>query len=157
MFGRLLQRDAQNSYLAGEVIDEGPMDPLWGHSITNRIAVGPQAGRKVLTLQSLPGGDPEQAHAAGNVGGFSLHAGVAAQPFEFLARVGASRKTNSLTNVRLGHTPAVRLRIRKMAASWTKADIQIRAKLTRPVRSNLRYLSSYFVTNPRDVCNVPAV
>jgi hypothetical protein len=30
----LLQRDAQNSYLAGERIDEAPMDPLWGHSIT---------------------------------------------------------------------------------------------------------------------------
>ena len=73
----LLQRDAQNSYLAGEVIDEEPMDPLWGHSITWRIAVGPQAGRKVLTLQTLPVGDPEQAHAPGNVGGFSLHAGVA--------------------------------------------------------------------------------
>ncbi len=73
----LLQRDAQTSYLAGEVIDEAPMDPLWGHSITWRIAVGPQAGRKVLTLQTLPAGDPAQAHAPGNVGGFSLHAGVA--------------------------------------------------------------------------------
>ncbi len=41
------------------------------------IAVGPQAGRKVLTLQTLPAGDPGQAHAPGNVGGFSLHAGVA--------------------------------------------------------------------------------
>jgi len=73
----LLQRDAQHSYLAGELIDEGPMDPLWGHSITWRIAVGPQAGRKVLTLQTLPAGDPGQAHVPGNVGGFSLHAGVA--------------------------------------------------------------------------------
>ncbi len=73
----LLQRDAQHSYLAGERIDEGPMDPLWGHSITWRIAVGPQAGRKVMTLQTLPAGDQGQTHAAGNVGGFSLHAGVA--------------------------------------------------------------------------------
>ncbi len=60
----LLQRDAQNSYLAGELIDEGPMDPLWGHSITWRIAVGPQAGRKVLTLQTLPADDPAQAGGA---------------------------------------------------------------------------------------------
>ena len=73
----LLQRDAQTSYLASEVIDEGPMDPLWGHSITWRIAVGPQAGRKVLTLQTLAAGDPAQAGGVGNVGGFSLHAGVA--------------------------------------------------------------------------------
>jgi hypothetical protein len=42
----LLQRDAQTSYLAGELIDEEPMDPLCAHSITWRIAVGPQADRK---------------------------------------------------------------------------------------------------------------
>jgi hypothetical protein len=53
------------------------MDPLWGHSITRRIAVGPQAGRKALTLQTLAAGDPGQATAPGNVGGFTLHVGVA--------------------------------------------------------------------------------
>jgi hypothetical protein len=37
------------------------MDPLRGHSITYRIAVGPQAGHKVLTLQTLPADDPAQA------------------------------------------------------------------------------------------------
>jgi hypothetical protein len=31
------------------------MDQLRGHSITYRIAVGPQQGRKVFTLQTLPG------------------------------------------------------------------------------------------------------
>jgi hypothetical protein len=30
------------------------MDQLLGHSITYRIAVGPQQGRKVFTLQTLP-------------------------------------------------------------------------------------------------------
>jgi hypothetical protein len=69
----LLQRDARNSYLAGEVIDEGTMDPLWVHCIAYRIAAGPQAGRKVQTLSA---GDPAQAGGAGNVGGFSLHAGA---------------------------------------------------------------------------------
>ncbi len=33
------------------------MHPLLGHSITYRIAMGPQAGRKVFTLQTLPGSD----------------------------------------------------------------------------------------------------
>ena len=33
------------------------MDQLLGHSITYRIAVGPQAGRKVFTLQTLPACD----------------------------------------------------------------------------------------------------
>ena len=50
----LLERDAGNSSLAGEALEAEPLDPLLGHSITYRIAVGPQAGRKVFTLQSLP-------------------------------------------------------------------------------------------------------
>jgi len=39
--------------------------------------VGARAGRKVLTLQTLLAGDPGQTYAPGNVGGSSLHAGVA--------------------------------------------------------------------------------
>ena len=52
---------------------------LVGHSITYRIAVGPHRGRKVFTLQTLPGSDWENgsADAPGNIAGFSLHAGVA--------------------------------------------------------------------------------
>lgn len=34
------------------------MNELLGHSITYRIAVGPQAGRKVFTLYTLPACDP---------------------------------------------------------------------------------------------------
>ena len=44
----LLERDAENSYLALDHSDEDPVDQLRGHSITNRIAVGPQQGRKVF-------------------------------------------------------------------------------------------------------------
>ncbi len=60
------------------------MDQLLGHSITYRIAVGPQAGRKVFTLQTLPACDPEEQHSdtAGKIAGFSLHAGVAARSDE---------------------------------------------------------------------------
>lgn len=56
------------------------MDQLRGHSITYRIAVGPQQGRKVFTLQTLPDErDADEAPAVGKVAGFSLHAGVAAK------------------------------------------------------------------------------
>ena len=50
-------------------------------AITYRIAVGPQAGRKVFTLQTLPACDPEElfGDTVGKVAGFSLHAGVAAR------------------------------------------------------------------------------
>ena len=80
----LLERDAENSFLAGDAVDEDPMDQLLGHSITYRIAVGPQAGRKVFTLQTLPASDPEEpfGDAVGKVAGFSLHAGVAARADE---------------------------------------------------------------------------
>ncbi len=53
----LLERDVENSYLASDAVDDDPM--TLGHSITYRIAVGSQAGRKVFTLQTLPtSGDP---------------------------------------------------------------------------------------------------
>ncbi len=56
------------------------MPDLYGHSITYRIALGSQRGKKVFTLQTLP------PHATGNSrtrlateAGFSLHASVAAR------------------------------------------------------------------------------
>jgi len=50
----LLERDVENSYLAAEAMEAGLLDQLLGHSITYRIAVGPNQGRKVFTLQTLP-------------------------------------------------------------------------------------------------------
>jgi len=66
----LLVRDAEHSYLALEGLDEDPMDQLRGHSITYRIAVGPQQGRKIFTLQTLPDErDADEAPAVGKVTG----------------------------------------------------------------------------------------
>ena len=80
----VLERDAENSYLTGDAVDDAPMAQLLGSSITYRIAVGPQAGRKVFTLQTLPAFDPEDqvGDTVGKVAGFSLHAGVAARADE---------------------------------------------------------------------------
>ncbi len=50
--------------------------------IAYRIAVGPQAGRKVFILQTLPTCDESFDDGAGKVAGFSLHAGVAAKAHE---------------------------------------------------------------------------
>ena len=58
------------------------MDQLLGASITYRIAVGPQQGRKVFTLQTLPACDEAFDEGVGKVAGFSLHAGVAARADE---------------------------------------------------------------------------
>ena len=79
----LLERDAENSFLTTDAVPEDPMNKLLSHSITYRIAVGPQAGHKVFTLQTLPACEPDDyADSAGNVSGFSLHAGVAARSDE---------------------------------------------------------------------------
>jgi hypothetical protein len=96
----LLVRDTGNVYLTADAVDadnETPMSHLLESSITYRIAMGPQQGRKVFTLQTLPdcGDDPFSA-TVGNVAGFSLpqgtfsprsgshlvHAGVAARAHE---------------------------------------------------------------------------
>jgi hypothetical protein len=75
----VLERDAENSYLAGDDLEAGPLVQRLGSSITYRIAVGPQAGRKTFTLQTLPARDEPFDEGVGEVAGFSLHAGVAAR------------------------------------------------------------------------------
>jgi hypothetical protein len=101
-----LERDAENSYLAGDELEAGPMAQLLGASITYRIAGGPNQGRKVFTLQTLPGCEAPFKGGAGKVAGFSLHAGVAAwadqrQQLErlcrYISRPAISEKRLSLT------------------------------------------------------------
>jgi len=104
----LLERDAEHSYLTLDNADEDPMDQLRGHSITYRIAVGPQQGRKVFTLQTLPDErDADEAPAVGKVAGFSLHAGVAAKASQrdklerlcrYVTRPAIAEQRLSLTN-----------------------------------------------------------
>lgn len=67
--------------VARDAIDDDPMSQLCGHSITDRIALGPQQGRKVFTLQTLPAADPEDQFGD-TVAGLSLQAGVAARAHE---------------------------------------------------------------------------
>ena len=50
----LLVRDEENDFLAFDASDDSTLNELRGHSITYRIALGPHAGRKASTLQTLP-------------------------------------------------------------------------------------------------------
>jgi hypothetical protein len=104
----LLERDGENSYLTSYAGDDGPMDQLLEHSITYRIAVGPQQGRKVFTLHTLPDceSDNPAAERVGKMAGFSLHAGVATRADErnklerlcrYITRPAVSTKRLSLT------------------------------------------------------------
>ena len=103
----LLERDIENSYLSAEAVDDDPMAQLQGHSITYRIAVGRQAGRKVFTVQTLPASDKTNDDRVGKMAGFSLHAGVAAGADErdklerlcrYISRPAVSEKRLSLTS-----------------------------------------------------------
>ena len=60
----LLVRDCENSYLNFDPATGGPMDDLLGHSITYRVAIGPRAGQKVFTLQTVPA-KPAEAQKKG--------------------------------------------------------------------------------------------
>jgi len=83
----LVERDTGNIFLTQDAVDasnEDPTNQLLGSSVTYRIAVGPQQGRKVFTLQTLPdnGSDNLGTSTVGEVSGFSLHAGVATKANE---------------------------------------------------------------------------
>jgi hypothetical protein len=79
----LVERDIENAWLSADASGTGPLDDLLGHSITYRIAVGPRAGQKLFTLQTVPArlhGLEGDHNGAARAGGFSLHAGLDIQP-----------------------------------------------------------------------------
>ncbi len=104
----VLERDEEYSYLQLEGLDEDPMQQLIGCSVSYRIAVGPQQGCKVFTLQTLPAVEEDDRYGqVAKEAGFSLHAGVAAQAWErdklerlcrYISRPALSEKRLSLTS-----------------------------------------------------------
>jgi hypothetical protein len=59
------------------------LDHLHAASIESRIAIGPQAGRKALTLYTVPPLEDEPAPGlVASIGGFSLHAGTVCEPWQ---------------------------------------------------------------------------
>jgi hypothetical protein len=107
----LVEGDTGNVYLTPDAVnasDDDPSSQLLGSSITYRIALGPQQGRKVFTLQTLPDleSDNPFSSSVGEVAGFSLHAGVATKANEraklerlcrYITRSALSTKRLSLT------------------------------------------------------------
>ena len=107
----LLERDVEGAWLtscAGGGENEATLDHVLGSSVTYRIAIGPQQGRKVFTLQTLPDCRPDFTRPqTGNTAGFSLHAGVATKDNEraklerlcrYIARPAVSNQRLSLTH-----------------------------------------------------------
>ena len=64
------------SYIA-DIDPDNPLRSLQAASCTYRIALGPRAGQKVLSLRTVPGRDEKTTAAlCAEAHGFSLHAGV---------------------------------------------------------------------------------
>lgn len=78
----LVQRDMENSYLNLPIDDEDSLLHIQGASVSYRIAIGPQQGQKVFTLQTLPASTEGEYGQLANTSGFSLHAGVFANADE---------------------------------------------------------------------------
>ena len=104
----ILERDEDNSYLTLDGLEEDPLQDIHSHSVAYRIAVGPQKGRQVFTLQTIPPRPdlPSGADRVAKLAGFSLHAGVAARADQrdkverlcrYIARSAVSEQRLSLT------------------------------------------------------------
>jgi len=74
-----LVRDPEHEYLDLLPDEDDAMNAIVGASITYRLAFGPNAGKKALTLQTVPARDKQTKphELVSRQGGFSLHAGVA--------------------------------------------------------------------------------
>ena len=67
----LLKREDENSYLTMARRDDNAMTELQGPSISYRIAAGPQQGRKVFTLLTIPAWEDSFSRSQiGKVAGF---------------------------------------------------------------------------------------
>jgi hypothetical protein len=78
-----LERDSEEGSLFLDGFDDDVINEIQGSSITYRIAVGSQRGKKVFTLKTLPARDDDMHAISGQTiakaAGFSLHAGVSAK------------------------------------------------------------------------------
>ena len=74
-----LVRDAESEYLDLMQDEDDAMGAIMGASITYRLAFGPNAGRKALTLQTVPVRTEQRKgeDLVARQAGFSLHAGIA--------------------------------------------------------------------------------
>lgn len=78
-----MERDSEEGSLLLDGFDDDVINEIQGSSITYRIAVGSQRGKKVFTLKTLPAKDDDMDEISGQTlakaAGFSLHADVSAK------------------------------------------------------------------------------
>ena len=153
-----LEGEDESAFLSERAGSDDAMDALRMSSITYRIATGKHAGRKVATLQVLPDDAGALERAAGKVGGFSLHAGVAAQAHESqkLERLCRYITRPAISDKRLSISPQGRVRY-QLKTPWKNGTTHIEfepiefiaklAALVPPPRAHLTRFHGVFAPN----------
>ncbi len=155
----LLEGEDESVFLSdsGAGRDDG-MAGLRMSSITYRIATGKNAGRKVITLQTLPGDAGPLQGGAGQIGGFSLHAGVAAEAHEShkLEKLCRYITRPAISEQRLSISPQGRVRYQLKTpwrngtthVEWDAVDFIAKlAALVPPPRAHLTRFHGVFAPN----------
>jgi len=126
----LVESDMESSYLNLPLDHEDSLLQLQGASVSYRIAMGPQQGQKVFTLQTLPASNEGEYGQLANTSGFSLH--VATSCREIFANADEPEKLERLC--RYVSRPA----ISEQRLSVTKQG-QVRYELKTPYRDGTDY------------------
>ncbi|HRF55265.1 MAG TPA: transposase [Aquimonas sp.] len=127
-------------------------------SITYRIATDRDAGRRIVTRQTLPGDAGPLEGDAGMVGGFSLHAGVAAEEHEShkLEKLCRYITRPAISEKRLSISPQGRVRYQLKTpwkngtthVEWDPVDFIAKlATLVPPPRAHLTRFHGVFAPN----------
>ncbi|MFN9656738.1 MAG: transposase [Dolichospermum sp.] len=153
-----LEGEGDSAHLSDRAGSDDAMDALRMSSITYRIATGKHAGRKVATLQTLPADADALQGDAGQVGGFSLHAGVAAQANERdkLERLCRYIARPAIAERRLSISPQGRVRY-ELKTPWKNGTTHVEfepidfiaklAALVPPPRAQLTRFHGIFAPN----------
>lgn len=153
-----LEGEDESSFLSDSAGSDDGLDALRMSSVTYRIATGAQAGRKVATLQTLPGDAGPVEGDAGQIGGFSLHAGVAAEAHESqkLERLCRYIARPAISEKRLSLSPQGRVRY-QLKTPWRNGTTHVEfepiefmaklAALVPPPRAHLTRFHGVFAPN----------
>ena len=153
-----LEGEDDSTFLSDSAGSDDGLDALRMSSITYRIATGAQAGRKVATLQTIPADADGLQGGAGQIGGFSLHAGVAAEAHEsqklerlcrYIARPAISEKRLSLSQQgRVRYQLKTPWRNGTTHVEWDPVDFIAKlAALVPPPRAHLTRFHGVFAPN----------
>ena len=153
-----LEGEDESAFLSDRAGCDDGLDALRMSSITWRIATGPQAGRKVATLQTIPADADAPEGDAGKVGGFSLHAGVAAEAHERqkLERLCRTIARPTIAEKRLSLSPQGKVRY-QLKTPWKNGTTHVEfepvefvaklAALVPPPRAHLTRFHGVFAPN----------